>query len=164
MEVGPADPLGPDVLELLSAHLAFVAAQSPPEDVHALQPEALAAPGIDFVGARREGRLVGVGALQVVEPGHGELKSMHTVPALRGSGVGRAVLAHLLDLARARGLRRVSLETGTTDAFAPARRLYKSAGFEECAPFGSYRASPYSTYFTRSLEPDGVRHSRPAAR
>jgi putative acetyltransferase len=153
VRIGPADPLAPDVLELLSAHLAFVATQSPPEDVHALHPEALAAPGVRFVAARRDGRLAGVGALQQVEPGHGELKSMHTAASARGTGVGRAVLAHLLDLARDSGLHRVSLETGTTDGFAPARRLYESAGFEACAPFGSYRESPYSAFYTRSLGP-----------
>jgi putative acetyltransferase len=67
--------------------------------------------------------------------------------------VGRAVLAHLLDLARDRRLDRVSLETGTTEGFAPARRLYESAGFAACPPFGSYRESPYSAFYTRSLGP-----------
>ena len=149
--VDAADPLAPDVLELLRAHLLFVAGESPPEDAHALQPEALAVPGTTFVAARRAERLLGVGALQEFEPGHGELKSMHTAAAARGSGVARTVLAHLVDLARERGMRRLSLETGTTAAFAPARRLYASAGFAPCAPFGAYRESPWSTYLTRTL-------------
>jgi putative acetyltransferase len=149
--VAPADPLAPDVLELLRAHLRFVAGESPPEDVHALQPEALAAPGTTFVAAHRHGRLVGVGALQALEPGHGELKSMHTAASDRGSGVARAVLAHLIGLAHERGLRRLSLETGTTDAFAPARRLYAAAGFVPCGPFGAYRESPWSTFFTSAV-------------
>jgi putative acetyltransferase len=139
------------VLALLHAHLAFVALQSPPEDVHALAPDALAAPGVRFVAARVGGRLAGVGALQPLEPGHGELKSMHTAAGQRGSGVGRAVLAHLLGLAQGSGLRRVSLETGTNDAFLPARRLYETAGFVPCGPFGSYRESPHSAFFTRLL-------------
>jgi putative acetyltransferase len=151
LRVGPADPLTPEALELLRAHLAFVVLQSPPEDVHALRPEALAEPGVAFVGARRNGRLVGVGALQQLEPGHGELKSMHTAARERGAGVARAVLLHLLDLARTRGFSGLSLETGTSAAFAPARRLYESAGFAACGPFGDYRESPHSAYFTRKL-------------
>jgi putative acetyltransferase len=153
--VEPADPIAPDVLLLLRAHLAFVAGESPPEDVHALQPEALATCGTLFVAARRSGRVVGVGALQEVAPGHGELKSMHTAADARGTGVARTVLLHLIDLAQRRGIRRVSLETGSTDAFAPARRLYTTAGFEPCGPFGGYRESPWSAYFTRALEPGG---------
>jgi putative acetyltransferase len=137
------------VLALLRAHLAFVAGESPPEDVHALQPEDLAAPTVDFLAARLGGRLAGVGALQEIEPGHGELKSMHTAAGLRGAGVGAAILAALLGRARERGLRRVSLETGTSDAFAPARRLYTAAGFLPCGPFGDYAPSPYSAYLTR---------------
>jgi putative acetyltransferase len=139
------------VLDLLRAHLAFVALQSPPEDVHALHPEALAEPGVELVAARRSGRLVGVGALQELEPGHGELKSMHTAAQERGTGVARAVLLHLIDRARERGFGRLSLETGTAAAFAPARRLYESAGFSACAPFGAYRESPHSAYYSRGL-------------
>jgi putative acetyltransferase len=140
------------VLALLTAHLTFVAGQSPPEDVHALQPEALTAPGIEFVAARRGGQLLGVGALQELEPGHGELKSMHTAAAARGAGIGAAVLAHLLERARSRGFRRVSLETGTSTGFASARRLYTAAGFVPCEPFGDYLASPHSTFLTRALD------------
>ena len=119
--------------------------------MHALQPTALAAPDVELVAARRDGRVVGVGALQLQGPGHGELKSMHTAAAARRSGVGHAVLTHLVELARGRGLTRLSLETGTSDAFAPAHRLYASVGFVPCGPFGAYGPSPHSAYFTLEL-------------
>ena len=95
--------------------------------------------------------VLGVGALTVIEKGHGELKSMHTAAEARGRGVARAVLSALLDHARAEGLTRVSLETGTADLFAPARALYAAHGFAECPPFGSYVVDPLSVFMTRAL-------------
>lgn len=76
---------------------------------------------------------------------------MHTAIGARGRGLGRAMLVHLLDLARSRGCTRVSLETGTTEAFAPARALYAAAGFRPCEPFGDYRPSPHSVCMTLAL-------------
>ncbi|WP_206422615.1 GNAT family N-acetyltransferase [Nocardioides pantholopis] len=147
------DPRRPDVVALLERHLAFAAQHSPPEDVHALDLTGLLGPGITFCSARVDGVLVGVGALKELEHGHGELKSMHTAAEHRGEGHARRVLAHLVGLARARGLTRLSLETGSMAAFAPARALYAEAGFVECAPFADYRFSPYSTFMTLRLEP-----------
>ena len=83
---------------------------------------------------------------------HGELKSMHTRAGARGRGVARAVVHHLLGIARERGYRRVSLETGTPDEFAPARALYTNAGFRPCGPFGGYQVSPYNTFMTIELD------------
>lgn len=144
-------PTSADVRTLLERHLALMHRNSPPEDVHALDVQALLDPAVTFVSYRRDGRLLGVGALKELDPGHGELKSMHTAIEARGAGVGRALLDHLLGLARARGYRRVSLETGTAEAFLPARSLYVSAGFEPCEPFNGYSPSPYSTFLTLAL-------------
>jgi putative acetyltransferase len=94
-----------------------------------------------------------VGALRMLDAGHAEVKSMHTAESARGQRIGRAMLQHLLDVARARGVRRVSLETGTTEVFAPARRLYRQMGFEPCAPFGSYGDSPFNICMTLWLPP-----------
>jgi putative acetyltransferase len=152
LEIRVADPGLPDVVALLEGHLAFAALHSPPEDVHALDLDALRHPSITFLTARRAGQLLGVGALKVLDPDHGELKSMHTLSASRGSGVGAAIVERLLDEARTRGLRRVSLETGTMDAFAAARRLYARAGFVSCAPFGDYSPSRNSTFMSFDLE------------
>lgn len=142
------DPRAADVRALLEGHLAFADAHSPPEDVHALDVERLADPAISFFSARRNGLLLGVGALKRLDDEHAELKSMHTVSQFRGQGIGSAMLAHLLLLAHERGYRRVSLETGSMAAFAPARALYARAGFTPCEPFGDYVASPNSTFMT----------------
>jgi putative acetyltransferase len=148
------DPRAADVRALLRRHLVFANAHSPPEDVHALDIDGLLDPAVTFYGFRRDGELLGVGALKHLDPRHGELKSMHTAEAARGHGVGRAVLAHLIGVARGRGYHRVSLETGSMAAFAPARSLYRGAGFEVGQPFGSYRPSPNSTFMTLLLVGD----------
>jgi putative acetyltransferase len=145
------DPTREDVVRLLERHLAFANEHSPPEDVHALDVTGLLAPSITFYSARDEGRLLGVGALKELDPTHGELKSMHTAIEARGCGVGRAVLDHVMAEARGRGYRRLSLETGSMDAFVPARSLYRSVGFDECEPFADYPGSPYSTCMTMEL-------------
>lgn len=140
-----------DVARLLRRHLTFAHEHSPPEDVHALDSDGLRADDVTFFTARREGRLLAVGALRQIDGAHAEIKSMHTAAAARGQGVGRAMVEHLLAFARSRGYRRVSLETGTVPAFAPARALYASVGFTPCEPFGSYWASPYSLCMTVEL-------------
>lgn len=147
----PADPREPDIADLLVTHLAFANEQSPPEHVHALDIDGLSAAGVSFFSLRDGGVLLAVGALREIDSGHGEVKSMHTASAARGRGVGRLVLNHLLEVARRRGYSRVSLETGTMDAFAPARRLYESAGFEVTPPFAPYWDNEYSVCMTLEL-------------
>ena len=150
--IAPDDPRSDDVRALLEAHLALMRATSPPEDVHALDVDALCAPAISFFGYRDGGDLLAVGALKQLDAEHGELKSMHTAAAARGRGIGAAMVEHLLAVARGRGLRRVSLETGSMDAFVPARTLYARYGFAECGPFGDYSPSPNSTFMTLELD------------
>jgi putative acetyltransferase len=108
-------------------------------------------PAVSFFSFRRDGVLLAVGALQRLGPDHAEVKSMHTVEAARGQGIGRRMIEHLIAVAREAGYTRVSLETGSMEEFAAARALYASAGFEVCEPFASYRASPNSTYMTLRL-------------
>ena len=154
-EITADDPRAEDVRGLLERHLAFAHANTPPEDVHALDVDGLLDPAVTFFSFRREGELLGVGALKQLDRRHAELKSMHTAEAARGRGVGQAMLGHLIGVARERGCRRVSLETGSMDAFAPARSLYASAGFTPCGPFGHYFPSRSSTFMTLSLgDPD----------
>jgi putative acetyltransferase len=147
-EISIDDPRATDVRELLERHLAFTGSQSPPEDVHALDVEGLLDPAVTFVSFRRGGELLGVGALKQLDERHAEVKSMHTVQAARGGGIGRAIVDHLIGVARDRGLHRLSLETGSMAGFAPARALYAGAGFTPCEPFGDYRPSPHSTFMT----------------
>ena len=142
------NPRAADVRELLERHLAFAHEHSPPEDVHALNHEGLVDPAITFFAGRRDRQLLAIGALKQLDETHGELKSMHTAVVARGQGIGRAMLDHLLAVARQRGYRRVSLETGSMDAFRPARALYTRAGFSPCGPFGDYPDSPNSMCMT----------------
>ena len=94
---------------------------------------------------------MGFGALKQLDAAQGELKSMRTSPAYLRQGVAEALLRHLIDHARDLGLVRLSLETGSPQAFAPARQLYERYGFKECAPFGDYTEDPYSVFMTLSL-------------
>lgn len=153
LTIAPDDPRTPDVVGLLTRHLELMHAQSAPEDVHALDVDALAAPHITFVSARDgdDRALLGVGALAEIEPGHGEIKSMHTAAAFRRRRVGQAILDHILDHAAALGLSRLSLETGAGDFFVAARALYARNGFSDCAPFGPYKPDPNSVFMTRCL-------------
>jgi putative acetyltransferase len=143
------DPLADDVRELLERHLAYAHATTAPEDVHALDLDALLDPSVTFFSFRADGQLLGVGALQRLDGQHAEIKSMHT--AARGQGIGRAMVDHLIGVAGEAGYRRVSIETGSGPAFAAARRLYESARFTPCGPFADYGPSPNSAYMTLSL-------------
>ena len=149
--VAADDPGAEDVRALLARHLAFNHEQSPPEDVHALDLEGQLDPAVAFFSARADGRLVAIGALKELDRHHAEVKSMHTVEAARRQGVARAMVDHLVAIARSRAYQQVSLETGASDAYAPARSLYASAGFVTCGPFGSYAASPNSEFMTLLL-------------
>lgn len=140
------------VHELLREHLANMHAWSPPESVHALDLDKLRGRDITFWTVWDGTQLVGCGALKELDATHGEIKSMRTPEKLRRRGAGRAMLAHILQEARARGYRRLSLETGSQDGFAPARTLYRSVGFVECGPFGDYRADPNSAFMTLALQ------------
>jgi putative acetyltransferase len=138
------DARADDVGALIERHLAFAREVTPPGHVHALPAENFSDPAITLFGARRDGELVAIGALKRLDEHHVELKAMHTAEAARGAGVGSAMVEHLLAVAAERRYERVSLETGTMAAFAPARRLYAKAGFTPCEPFGGYTANPHS--------------------
>lgn len=145
------DLSGAQTQALVAEHLAQMHGQSPPESVHALGTAALAAPGVRFVTAWRDGELGGMGAYLRLGDGDAELKSMRTTEAVRGQGLGRMLLRHLIELARQEGIRTLWLETGSTAPFAAARGLYASEGFVECAPFGDYAEDPESVFYRRDL-------------
>ena len=145
------DPRRDDVVALLEAHLTLMYEITPADHVHALDLDGLCVPEISFFSCRREGVLLAVGALKRIDDGHAELKSMHTAVSARGSGIGAAMVEHLVAEARAGGICRLSLETGSQEAFGPARRLYARFGFEECGPFGDYDAAAESAFMTRVL-------------
>jgi putative acetyltransferase len=141
----------PEIHALLSEHLRNMYALSPPESVHALDLGRLRSPEITFWSVWEGTLLIGCGALKELDSLHGEIKSMRTPEALRRRGAGRAILNHIIAVARTRGYQRLSLETGSMEAFRPAQKLYESAGFRFCGPFGEYREDPNSAYMTLLL-------------
>lgn len=143
----------PAVIALLEEHLADMYATSPAESVHALDLDALRAPEISFWAAWSGEELQGTGAWKDLGDGTAELKSMRTTRAARGRGVGAVMLTHLLDQTRAAGVRRVLLETGAEDYFAPARRLYERHRFTVRGPFADYTEDPHSVYMELDLTP-----------
>lgn len=145
------DLTGPEIAALLTLHLEEMHAWSPPESVHAMPIERLRAPDVTFFAAWHGDQLAACGAIKDLGHGEGELKSMRADPAWRGKGAGKAMLLHLLSVARARGYTRVSLETGRPEPFLPARRLYESHGFAICPPFADYREDPFSICMTLEL-------------
>lgn len=145
------DLRGPEIRALLEEHLRNMRELSPPESVHALDLDGLRSPGITFWTAWSANVLLGCGAIKELDRTHGEIKSMRTASAHRRQGVGRAMLGHLVDEARKRAYARLSLETGSAPAFAPARALYAGLGFEPCGPFADYANDPNSYFMTRAL-------------
>jgi putative acetyltransferase len=140
-----------DAAQLIRRHLAQMALQSPAESCHAQGQSELDAPDARLYLLRRDGVAVAMGALKSLDGCALELKSMHTVSEARGSGAGRAMLEHLLTLARDEAATGVFLETGSTDDFQPSRRLYASLGFVECAPFSNYSEDPLSVFMHLDL-------------
>jgi putative acetyltransferase len=151
MRVELDDPARPDVVALLEEHLRNMRELSPPESVHALDVSRLKGPDITFWTVRDGPTLLGCGALKELDPQHGEIKSMRTPHSLRRRGAGRAILAHILEESRQRGYTRLSLETGSMEAFAPAQKLYESFGFTCCGPFADYTPDANSVFMTLRL-------------
>lgn len=151
MHIRPDDLTHPAVIALIGAHLQNMHLHSPPESVHALDPDRLRQPGISFWSAWDGEALMGCGALKALAPDHGEIKSMRTVETHLRRGVASRMLEFILDEAQRRAYRRLSLETGSMEAFAPARALYARYGFRPCGPFGDYADDPHSVFMTREL-------------
>lgn len=141
----------PEIHALLEEHLRNMREISPPESVHALDLDKLRSPDITFWTAWEGPVLIGCGALKELDRLHGEIKSMRTPAAMHRKGAGRAILAHIIGQANVRGYERLSLETGSFDAFKPARQLYESVGFVYCGPFGTYCEDPSSMFMSLRL-------------
>lgn len=142
----------PQVHALLEEHLRDMQAITPAGKVYALDLNKLRQPDVTFWTLWDGDEVLACGALKQLDAGHAEIKSMRTAQAHRRRGAARAMLTHLIAVARTRGYRRLSLETGSYAAFAPARRLYATAGFTICGPFGDYPDDPDSTFMTLTLD------------
>jgi putative acetyltransferase len=151
MRIIPGDFDDPRVINLVQLHLTSARAQTAPGSAHALDLSGLQTSDIRFWTIWDGETLAGIGALKRLSPDHGEIKSMHTAQALRGRGVGSAMLRHIIATAREGGVSRISLETGSWGYFHPARALYRSYGFVECPAFGNYLPDPNSVFMTLEL-------------
>jgi putative acetyltransferase len=141
----------PRVRDLLAHHFRTARAQTAAGSAHALDLDGLKVPAIRFWSVWEGDSVVGVGALKELSPSHGEVKSMHTLDTRRRLGVGGAMLRHIIERARAMGMTRLSLETGSWPYFEPARAFYRRHGFVECPPFGDYGPDPNSIFMTLEL-------------
>ena len=151
MEIRFDDLSSREIRELLEEHLASMRRISPPESTHALPIEGLRKPEITFWTAWENGKLLGCGALKELDAEHGEIKSMRTAARHLRKGVAKTLLDYVMGEARRRGYGRLSLETGSMEAFEPARQLYARAGFAYCEPFADYIEDPNSVFMTKEL-------------
>lgn len=151
--IAAADFDDPHLARFLQAHLDDLAPTAPAESRHALDVRALQRPGVRLWVARDGEQIAGTVALAPLDIGHEELKSMRAAPERRGEGIASRLLSHAIADARARGVERISLETGSMDFFVAARALYARAGFVACGPFAHYAEDPNSVFMTKVLEP-----------
>lgn len=151
LEIRKDDLTGPEIRALVETHLEVMRDQTPPEAVFAFDISSLQNPDVAFYSAWDNGTLIGMGAVSRITDQHAEIKSMHVLKAHRGAGHADAILRHLEQTARAMNYERLSLETGSYEAFLPARQLYARHGYVECPAFEGYISSPLSTYMTKTI-------------
>jgi putative acetyltransferase len=136
---------------LVARHLRGMHENSPPESVHAFDLSKLKQPGVKFWTGWMDGEVAVIGALKRLDAQRGEIKSMRVSDAWLGKGVGRAMLDHIVGEAQRMGLSSLWLETGSGPAFAPALKLYETAGFVRCGPFDGYVDDPFSVFMMREI-------------
>ncbi|WP_067700384.1 GNAT family N-acetyltransferase [Nocardia jejuensis] len=151
MRIVVEDLTGAEVIELLREHVAEMLDNSPEDSMHALDLDGMRKPEVTCWSVWDGTELAGFGALKELDPTHGEIKSMRTVAARQGRGAAALLLGHIIEQARERGYRRLSLETGASEFYAPAVRLYARHGFTHRGPFADYTEDPHSVFMTREL-------------
>ena len=151
MDVRVGELRNTEVIGLLQEHHEDMLKHSPPESVHALDLSGLETPDVTFWSLWVNHELAGIGALKELDKEHGEIKSMRTSKNYLRKGIARKLLEHIIQQSSIRSYKKISLETGTMDAFLPAQKLYQQFGFQECKPFGNYCLDPYSMFMTKVL-------------
>jgi putative acetyltransferase len=136
---------------LVERHLRGMHANSPACSVHAFDIDRLKQPGVTFWSGWLRERIAVIGALKRIDAENGEIKSMRVADEWLGQGVGRLMLKHIIREAQKMGMKTLWLETGSAPAFEPALKLYQSAGFSFCGPFGGYKEDPFSRFMTRAI-------------
>ncbi|MEO1722410.1 MAG: GNAT family N-acetyltransferase [Pseudomonadota bacterium] len=152
IRIGPTCPNDPEISQIIAAHIAHGDAHYPAESNHHIALDDYAGSGVQLFGAWVGGSCVGLAGLKRLDGRHGELKSMHVLEEARGTGLAGALVEAVIQTAREQGFGRLSLETGSREASAAARRLYLRYGFDYCPPFGAYREDPESVFMTRIIE------------
>lgn len=152
-DVREDDLLGDQTRELLALHRVGMQASSPPGSVFALDLSGLQRPEVTVWTAWLRDRVAAVGALKMLADGTAELKSMRTHPDFLRMGAGSAILETAIAAATTRGVRRLSLETGSGAAFDPALALYRRRGFVNGAPFNGYQPSRFNHFLHLDLDP-----------
>ena len=147
--VQASDPTAPEARRLIEQLDGYLAGLYPPQSNHLLPAEALRAPGVVFLLARVDERAAGCGAFVDRGGAYAEVKRMFVLPAFRGLGVGRRLLADLEALAWAAGLALARLEAGVLHPEALA--LYEGAGYRRRGPFGDYPDDPLSVFMEKRL-------------
>ena len=129
----------PEVNELLINHFIELSSVSPVDRGHVLDIPGLKNPSIKFWSLWENNQLIGCGALKFLDKEHGELKSIRVADRFRRKRNGIKVINHLIDEAKKLNIKKISLETGTGNFFAPARKLFDKCGFKICEPFAHYK-------------------------
>ncbi|MCM2504397.1 GNAT family N-acetyltransferase [Aureimonas altamirensis] len=146
------DLTGEQTRSLLALHLAGMHASSPPDAVFALDLSGLQSPDVTVWTAWSGDRVAAIGALKLLGGDTAEVKSMRTHPDFLRMGAAAAILDTIIRTARAKGIRRLSLETGMGDAFEPAIALYRRRGFSDGGPFGAYAENDFSRFLHLDLD------------
>jgi len=151
MRIIEDDLNGQAIQHLLHLHAEGMLASTPPGSCNFFDLAALGVPEVTVWSIWDGTELAGCGGMREIDSVHGEVKSMRTAESHLGSGVGRRMLQHIADTARSRGYERLSLETGSSESFAPAINLYERFGFEPCGPFDMYEPNDFSRFYTLLL-------------
>ena len=141
----------PEVNQLLKKHFIELRAASPEGSAHVLDIPGLKVPSIKFWSLWELNQLMGCGALKFIDKDHGEFKSIRIHDEFRGKGFGTRIINHLINEAKNLNIKRISIETGSGEFFAPARRLFENCGFKSCAPFAHYKEDINSLYLTKLI-------------
>ncbi|MCB5204119.1 GNAT family N-acetyltransferase [Neorhizobium sp. T786] len=142
-------PRQPEVIRLLELSDAYAASLYPAESNHLVDISTLEKPSVLFLVARNEAAIVGCCALVDAGDGTAEIKRMFVDPAARGLRIGKRLLDEIVNQARSRSTTAIRLETGIHQPEAIG--LYRAYGFEDIAPFGSYKPDPLSLFMEKKL-------------
>lgn len=150
-EIREDDLSGEDTRALLEYHLSGMRDDSPPGYSFALDLTGLTSADVTVWSAWDGPTLAGIGALKQLDDSNAEIKSMRTAPTYLRRGVGAALLEHIIEVARERGVSRLSLETGTGPAFEAALSMYHNRGFKKGPEFADYVASDFNQFLHLDL-------------